>query len=446
MKRTPNLEGSHTDRWPEIEKMGMSFSQRKTKTRKRCRWVNSTSSFLAVALVSIASAGTAFGAEEDSSEFNFMVLDPDHPYGSPYGGFSRATASRLASLPLMLPNVAEKLEDFEPFYTNVKDVNGRPFLCRAYHEDELEPSSFNEGMFEPPVLRKTISDEDSKEIDVVKAPSDVDLAINPAAMDSVSSEKSPEAAAIKFRQRASKHLSKLQGICAQFHQGWWSYEWCFQEKVSQFHVEMGNAKSSQRGLTIEDLTSLGDYGGRTSTDVTFPLDPEDLAEFKDQDTQEEEVDVKVRSFFDLGDVCPETGEPRKTEAILQCCPAQKKRLKKNTVFYKGKPMETDIVGFKSVEERETCSYIMTLCTPLLCPPSLVEEEVIEQDAGSAIEAATESEFENIEDLSVSEVVDIVFQVNLKRKCIIFGDGGWYVFLDYIYWFSPPKGFHLLTEC
>ena len=63
-----------------------------------------------------------------NDEYDFAVLDPDTVYGSPYGGFSRATASRLASLPLKLPNVPEELREFEPVYTQVRDYQGRPFV------------------------------------------------------------------------------------------------------------------------------------------------------------------------------------------------------------------------------------------------------------------------------------------------------------------------------
>ena len=85
-----------------------------------------------------------------------MALDPSTPYGTPYGGFSRATASRLASLPLKLPSIGTGADsdEFDPMYTTVRDMYGRPFACRVYHEDELEPISLEGSMFDTPILKQ----------------------------------------------------------------------------------------------------------------------------------------------------------------------------------------------------------------------------------------------------------------------------------------------------
>ena len=44
-------------------------------------------------------------------DYDANILDPLHGYGSPYGGFSRATRRRLAALPLMLPDLAVEDDD-----------------------------------------------------------------------------------------------------------------------------------------------------------------------------------------------------------------------------------------------------------------------------------------------------------------------------------------------
>jgi hypothetical protein len=86
-------------------------------------------------------------------EYTYDVLDPLTVYGSPYGGFSRATSSRLAALPLVLPEVPEETPSEDPAYMQVRDAQGRLFACRVYHEDELDPESLNDSMFDAPRLR-----------------------------------------------------------------------------------------------------------------------------------------------------------------------------------------------------------------------------------------------------------------------------------------------------
>ena len=45
-----------------------------------------------------------------NDEYNMMALEPETPFGTPYGGFSRATASRLAALPLKLPSISKEVQ------------------------------------------------------------------------------------------------------------------------------------------------------------------------------------------------------------------------------------------------------------------------------------------------------------------------------------------------
>ena len=64
-------------------------------------------------------------------EYEESILDPDHIHGSPFGGYSRATATRLAALPMRLPDIDIELSDFEPMYYETRDNLGRRFACRT---------------------------------------------------------------------------------------------------------------------------------------------------------------------------------------------------------------------------------------------------------------------------------------------------------------------------
>ena len=99
-------------------------------------------------------------------EYDYEVLDPYNMFGSPRGGFSRATLSRLAALPLHLPPVPEQQtaagvggdgEDVDPtvYYTTVRGADGRQYACRLYHEDALDPLSLDDSLFEFPKIRVT---------------------------------------------------------------------------------------------------------------------------------------------------------------------------------------------------------------------------------------------------------------------------------------------------
>jgi hypothetical protein len=86
-------------------------------------------------------------------EYDFTILDPHHAFGAPYGGFLRATRSRLAALPLHLPHTVLEHPPDEARHFQVRDESGRLFACRVYHEDELDPESLGESMFDSPKLR-----------------------------------------------------------------------------------------------------------------------------------------------------------------------------------------------------------------------------------------------------------------------------------------------------
>jgi len=401
-----------------------------------------------------------------------MILDPEHPYGSPYGGFSRATSSRLSSLPLLLPNVGENKDVFQPFFTRVSDASGQSYVCRAYHEDELDPTTLEDGMFVPPVFRKENEVDDDNSRDSVHESSKVDETSSKddevsskdetSSSSSTSSENtepfqdgdketttttsstvdSPEEDDSAIRdQMALDSLSQLEGMCAQSYQGYWSYEWCMDGTVTQFHIRHEISEERERGYSIESLTNLGEFRKRRATVLARPPGGSSTsAEISEDGTATVTTTVQkgsrifVSSIHDDGDMCPEIGRPRSTEAILMCCPSEKSSGRKHAVLYNGKPMETDLLYVQDVSESTTCRYTITLCTPLLCTDNSVSAggEGSDTTSPSTIgrtigdKTTQPKEIENIQDLSVSEVIDIVFPRDKKSSCIILGDGSWYV--------------------
>jgi hypothetical protein len=438
-------------------------------------------------------------------EYDIMALDPETPYGTPYGGFSRATASRLASLPLRLPNTAEELHEFDPTYMTVRDSQGRPFACRVYHEDELEAASLKDSLFDMPVLASrpvpTPDNDDDGNDDSEGKKGDVDdqneveagttsaVATNEMTADSseddgdgeqrrtaassVSEEEGDSSEAgeesdgprdeklgpnfkipssrtssvpttveaimndvvpgnvddapastsdahrhsqasgptdstnvgtatgnrpqpywqdqpIQIIQEISRRVSQFDGLCAQLHPNWWSYEWCHQEKVTQFHVQVVSANpdaSIQTGnkkiqeIKLEDIASLGTYSERkilTSFDLkaeeTGGLLAEDDGTTKTKRSQEldftegrKELGRVIDTFID-GAICPETNKPRQTEVTLRCCSDRILTKTKGGILKNHRPLATDLLTIAQVKEDRfnVCHYSITICTPLLC--------------------------------------------------------------------------------
>jgi hypothetical protein len=153
-------------------------------------------------------------------EYDYSILDPEHIYGAPYGGYSRATRSRLASLPLFLPDLYDNNPSDNPLHMEVRDAAGRLFVCRVYHEDELDPESLGESMFDVPKLKALEREEDNIELGMNLIDSVEEIVEN---AELASTEDKQGNRVLKIQDA----LSELDGVCSQVDTGWWSYEICF---------------------------------------------------------------------------------------------------------------------------------------------------------------------------------------------------------------------------
>eukprot|EP00531_Pseudo-nitzschia_arenysensis_P014592 CAMPEP_0116124598 /NCGR_PEP_ID=MMETSP0329-20121206/5363_1 /TAXON_ID=697910 /ORGANISM="Pseudo-nitzschia arenysensis, Strain B593" /LENGTH=629 /DNA_ID=CAMNT_0003618583 /DNA_START=65 /DNA_END=1954 /DNA_ORIENTATION=+ len=334
-----------------------------------------------------------------NDEYDIMALDPETPYGTPYGGFSRATASRLAALPLKLPSISKEMNgnledtDFEPMYTTVRDNTGRQYACRIYHEDELDPDSIGDSMFDTPKLKKkgtadkqpSFANEQEKK-DQVDSAATGEESLSKSDAKSVASEENvgktnTESSSpiqlgfdpIMLGHTMQQRLAKLNGLCAQLHPNtWWSYEWCHQESIKQFHVKVNKSENGKiKKYELEDITNLGSFSGRR-------------IEIKGEERDDEKEDAKKNNQKDLaegrkelgrvvdtfvgGDTCPDTGKPRVTETVFRCCSKKNNARNKGGVLMNGNQLDTDIVSLYQATEDKTrvCHYNITICTSLLC--------------------------------------------------------------------------------
>jgi protein OS-9 len=143
--------------------------------------------------------------------------------------------------------------------------------------------------------------------------------------------------------RGLELLREMEGKCMYYFSGWWSYSFCYQKQIRQFH-----ALPAGRGIPhyppIEDTETQSFILGRFIDD-------------KDEDKQSARSDVaelhtKGGSRYLVqhlrgGTKCDLTGRERKVEVQFHC-----------------HPQSTDHIGW--IKELTTCSYLMVIYTPRLC--------------------------------------------------------------------------------
>ncbi|KAJ5971156.1 uncharacterized protein N7479_001074 [Penicillium vulpinum] len=161
--------------------------------------------------------------------------------------------------------------------------------------------------------------------------------------------------------RGLELLREMEGRCMYYFSGWWSYSFCYQKQIKQFH-----ALPAGRGVPnyppIEDTTTHSFVLGRFIGDKAGE-------EKQSSRTDVAELHTKGGSRYLVqhlrgGTKCDLTGRERKVEVQFHC-----------------HPQSTDHIGW--IKELTTCSYLMVIYTPRLCddvaflPPRQDEVHTIE---------------------------------------------------------------------
>lgn len=386
----------------------------------------------------------------NNDEYALMALEPLTPYGSPYGGFSRATASRLAALPLKIPSISKEVQGgiddttFEPIYSTVRDNSGRQFSCRIYHEDELESDSLSDSVFDTPKLKKkkkskndNPSSSNEHEMDEQKEGWEENFPDDPSKFQGSSTKSdmpdvgdshthtstttSASVSSLKLSEigfdpiilghTIQQRLTKLTGLCAQLHpSSWWSYEWCHQETVKQFHVKVSKSSNEKiQSFELEHITSLGSFSGRRIEVATTDTGDDTIpANEKSRDLTQGKKEIgRVVDTFVGGGTCPNSGKPRVTEATFRCCSKRYIEKNKGGVLKNGNQIDTDLVSvFQATEDSDmVCHYNITLCTPLLCE----DYDDVDGTAGSSASKPINKKSNPI------TALDQLFEKNAKGK-------------------------------
>ena len=137
-------------------------------------------------------------------------------------------------------------------------------------------------------------------------------------------------------KRGLNALKALNGVCLRYVESWWTYELCGGGKIRQFHVEK-NKKSNNQDDAITMEFTLG----------IFDKDKNKAMVTDGTALKRAHPFFKLKQYYGKGTSCDLTNEPRAVFVEYECSNSQ----------------HTYIMG---ITETSTCTYKMSVATPLLC--------------------------------------------------------------------------------
>jgi protein OS-9 len=149
--------------------------------------------------------------------------------------------------------------------------------------------------------------------------------------------------------RGLELLQEMEGTCMYYVSGWWSYSFCYQKQIKQFHARSGAGVPNYP--PIEDPTSHSFILGKFQRDDDEEGESDPTSK-QTATTSTAELQTKGESRYLVqklagGTICDLTGTERKVEVQFHC-----------------NPQSTDRIGW--IKEITTCSYLMVIYTPRLC--------------------------------------------------------------------------------
>ncbi|XAR66833.1 hypothetical protein NMG60_11013182 [Bertholletia excelsa] len=137
-------------------------------------------------------------------------------------------------------------------------------------------------------------------------------------------------------------LEVLKGRCFLRQEGWWSYEFCHQKHLRQFHLEEEKA--------VQEFI-LGLYDAEATTAYNQNLS--DISTLKDPRSKDASQRYHAHQYTN-GTICDLTNQPRETEVRFVCSEPR--------------------AMISSITELSTCKYALTVQCPMLCKHPLFQEE------------------------------------------------------------------------
>ncbi|KAL8931890.1 MAG: hypothetical protein Q9216_007037, partial [Gyalolechia sp. 2 TL-2023] len=183
-------------------------------------------------------------------------------------------------------------------------------------------------------------------------------------------DKAEEAAELaRASDRGWELLKEMEGNCMYFISGWWSYSFCYNTDVKQFHqlppgkgapmyppVQDPSTPSYILGKFERHQPSLFDTQNRKSKSPRIDPPQDNTPPSSSSPNGQNSSTTQLRAKGDLrylvqtlsgGTTCDLTGRDRKIEIQFHC-----------------HPQSADRIGW--IKEVSTCSYLMVIYTPRLC--------------------------------------------------------------------------------
>lgn len=150
-------------------------------------------------------------------------------------------------------------------------------------------------------------------------------------------------------------LQDLEGGCLYFVSGWWSYAFCYNNEITQFHQlppQPGKPMLPPQPDPATKQFVLGRAKGKDSKDDEWGNQIDMSKKKASEEPPKTELQIKGDTRYlvqkmEGGTTCDLTGKPRRVEVQFHC-----------------NPHVTDRIGY--IKEVTTCSYLMVVYTPRLC--------------------------------------------------------------------------------
>ncbi|KAK4360285.1 hypothetical protein RND71_019237 [Anisodus tanguticus] len=177
-------------------------------------------------------------------------------------------------------------------------------------------------------------------------------------------------------------LEVLKDRCLIRQEGWWSYEFCYENKLRQVHLE--DEKVVQEFV-------LGYYDAVAT--AAYNQNRSDISMLKDPRSKDASQRYHAHIYTN-GTTCDLTNEPRETEVRFVCSEPR--------------------AMISSIAELSTCKYALTVHCPTLCKHPLFHEErpvwhTINCNKLPKDHGEMKAEEDNIEDGKISMVTDLEYQ-------------------------------------
>ncbi|KAG9232693.1 glucosidase II beta subunit-like protein-domain-containing protein [Amylocarpus encephaloides] len=155
-------------------------------------------------------------------------------------------------------------------------------------------------------------------------------------------------------------LQDLEGNCLYFMSGWWSYAFCYNSEVTQFH-QLPPQPGKPPLPPVRDTSTKEFILGRAKKGSHTGIRGDKQDEWGNEistknpgesESSKTELQVKGDTRYlvqkmEGGTICDLTGKPRRVDVQFHC-----------------NPQVTDRIGY--IKEVTTCSYLMVIYTPRLC--------------------------------------------------------------------------------